>query len=76
MILFIMGLFIGGFVGVAFACFFAQRNVAWNQQQREWCEKLICELAKHFPCKLWAQLPPWVQDGSMKIIEQSYRKEL
>ena len=75
-IILIIGFAVGTWFGIGLASVFAAKNVTWWRGRAEHLEKLICVLAKQFPCKLWDALPPYVQDDSMRIVEKYFRKEL
>ena len=90
MITLIVGLVVGGAVGLVTACMFAARSTSWwrgraeeeeylvrcYKKTNEHLQGLICELAKHYPIKLWDELTPALRDECMRIIEQSYRSDL
>ena len=77
MIFTLIVVFAAGFwLGAGVVACFGAKNVTWWRGRAEHLEKLICLLAKQFPCKLWDALPPYVQDDSMRIVEKYFRKEL
>ena len=76
MVTLIIGLVVGGAVGLITTCMFAARSTSWWRCRAEHMEGLVCDLAKHYPIKLWDELTPALRDECMEIIERSYREDL